>query len=210
MADDALVTEATQTRARGGAATDGAKTRTRDAEATKARILAAATVEFAAHGIAGARVDRIAATADANKSLIYTYFGNKDALFDAVFEAMVASTVEEIAIDADDLPGFATRVFDHRLAHPELTRLVAWDRLERDGAGVAGEAVQAAHDTKVKAIARAQREGKIASTLAAAALMEFVLAVSETELDLEPGSRAAAAHRKRIAAAVAKLVDPDA
>ena len=182
------------------------KVRTRDAEATRRRILAAATAEFAAHGIAGARVDRIAATADANKSLIYTYFGNKEELFDAVFEAMVATTVEEVAIDADDLPGFATRIFDHRLEHPELIRLVAWDRLERDGAGVAGAAVQAAHDTKVKAIARAQREGKVAATLGAAALMEFVLAVAETELDLDPGSRAAAAHRKRIAAAVAQLV----
>jgi AcrR family transcriptional regulator len=181
-------------------------TKIRDAEATKRRILEAATAEFATHGIAGARVDRIAAAADANKSLIYTYFGNKDALFDAVFEAMVATTVEEVTIDADDLPGFAARVFDHRLEHPEMIRLVAWDRLERGGAGVAGKAVQAAHDTKVKAISRAQREGKITSTLGAAALMEFVLAVSETELDLEPGSRAAAAHRKRIAAAVAQLV----
>jgi AcrR family transcriptional regulator len=182
------------------------KVRTRDAEATRRRILAAATAEFAAHGIAGARVDRIAAAADANKSLIYTYFGNKEELFDAVFEAMVATTVEEVTIDADDLPGFATRIFDHRLAHPELIRLVAWDRLERDGAGVAGAAVQAAHDTKLKAIARAQREGKVAATLGAAALMEFVLAVAETELDLDPGGRAAGAHRKRIAAAVAQLV----
>jgi AcrR family transcriptional regulator len=182
------------------------KVRIRDAEATRRRILAAATAEFAAHGIAGARVDRIAAAADANKSLIYTYFGNKEELFDAVFEAMVATTVEEVTIDADDLPGFATRIFDHRLEHPELIRLVAWDRLERDGAGVAGAAVQAAHDTKVKAIARAQREGKVAATLGAAALMEFVLAVAETELDLDPTGRAAAAHRKRIAAAVAQLV----
>ena len=43
-------------------------TKRRDAEATKARILEAATAEFAAHGIAGARVDRIAASAGANKS----------------------------------------------------------------------------------------------------------------------------------------------
>ena len=47
----------------------------------------------------------------------------------------MATTVEEVTIDADDLPAFATRVFDHRLAHPEMIRLVAWDRLERDGAG---------------------------------------------------------------------------
>src|SRR6201996_9826826 len=103
MADDPAMAEAT-------------KTRPRDAEATKGRILTAATAEFAAHGIAGARVDRIAAAADANKSLIYAYFGNKDGLFDAVFEAVVAGTVEAVPIDAEDLPGFAGRIFDHRLA----------------------------------------------------------------------------------------------
>jgi AcrR family transcriptional regulator len=43
----------------------------RDSAATKERLLAAATDEFAAHGIAGARVDRIAAAARANKQLIY-------------------------------------------------------------------------------------------------------------------------------------------
>ena len=54
---------------------------TRDAEATKARIFEAATAEFAAHGIAGARVDRIAQNAKANKQLIYAYFGDKQKLF---------------------------------------------------------------------------------------------------------------------------------
>jgi AcrR family transcriptional regulator len=186
------------------------KTRSRDAEATKRRILGAATAEFAAHGIAGARVDRIAAAADANKSLIYAYFGNKEALFDAVFEAMVAATTEEISIDANDLPGFAGRVFDHRLAHTELTRLLSWDRLERGGAGVAGEIVQASHEMKVKAIARAQREGKVTSAIPAAALLGFVLAIAEATLDLEPGSRAAAAQRKRIVAAVARLIETPA
>ena len=43
----------------------------RDAEDTKRRIFEAATAEFADHGIAGARVDRIAARAGANKQLIY-------------------------------------------------------------------------------------------------------------------------------------------
>jgi hypothetical protein len=42
----------------------------RDPEATKARIFAAATVEFAAYGIAGARIAR---NAQANKQLIYAY-----------------------------------------------------------------------------------------------------------------------------------------
>jgi AcrR family transcriptional regulator len=180
----------------------------RDAEATKERILDAAAAEFAAHGIAGARVDRIAAAARANKSLIYAYFGSKDKLFDAVFDRMVVQTVDEMPIDPDDLPGFAARRFDHQQQRPELARLVSWDHLERDGAGIESELVRAARDHKVKAIAQAQRAGRISSTLGAPALLDFVCAISETGLDLEPGSRAAAAHRKRIAAAVAQLVDP--
>jgi len=47
--------------------------------ATKGRLLAAGHEEFAAHGIAGARIDRIEAAAKANRSLIYSYFGNKTA-----------------------------------------------------------------------------------------------------------------------------------
>ncbi|HEY3483203.1 MAG TPA: TetR family transcriptional regulator, partial [Streptomyces sp.] len=50
----------------------------RDAAETKRRLLAAATEEFAERGIAGARVDRIAAAAGCNKAMIYSYFGSKD------------------------------------------------------------------------------------------------------------------------------------
>ena len=58
----------------------------RDPEATRARIFAAATEEFAAYGIAGARIDRIAQNARANKQLIYAYFGDKAELFAHVLE----------------------------------------------------------------------------------------------------------------------------
>jgi len=59
----------------------------RDPEQTRARILAAAKTEFARVGLGGARVDRIAVLAGANKRMLYYYFGNKDALFQAVLEA---------------------------------------------------------------------------------------------------------------------------
>jgi AcrR family transcriptional regulator len=179
----------------------------RDAEATKARILEAATAEFAEHGIAGARVDRIAASAGANKSLIYAYFGSKDGLFDAVFDAAVVATVDEIPIDPDDLPGYAARLYDHRLDRPDLLRLASWDRLERDGLGVENEVVQGALTSKVKAISKAQKAGKISSAVKAETLLEFIIALSQTELGHAKGSRAAAAHRKRIATAVAQLVE---
>lgn len=53
---------------------------------TKAAIVAAATHEFARHGIAGARVDRIARAAGVNNHALYYHFGNKDALFRLVLE----------------------------------------------------------------------------------------------------------------------------
>ena len=64
--------------------------RPRDAEATQARILKAAHREFTAKGLAGARVDSIAARADINKRMIYVYFGNKEQLFRAVLEEAYA------------------------------------------------------------------------------------------------------------------------
>jgi AcrR family transcriptional regulator len=59
---------------------------TRDPEQTRQRILAAAQAEFARVGLGGARVDRIALEAGANKRMLYYYFGNKDDLFLAVLE----------------------------------------------------------------------------------------------------------------------------
>jgi AcrR family transcriptional regulator len=82
------------------------------AEVTKARILQAATDEFAAHGIAGARVDRIAKAASVNKNLLYVYLENKDRLFDAVFEARITLGLEQVPFTPDDLPVYAAAKLD--------------------------------------------------------------------------------------------------
>jgi AcrR family transcriptional regulator len=55
----------------------------RESAATRRRLIEAARVEFAARGSAGARIDRIAAAAKANKAQIYRYFGSKEQLFDS-------------------------------------------------------------------------------------------------------------------------------
>src|SRR5882757_765301 len=102
-----------------------------DAEATRKRLLEAALKEFGAFGIAGARVDRIAAEAASNKAQIYHYFGSKDGLFDAVFNQLVVRMLAEAPIDATDLPEYAGRLFDEYEKHPEVQRLATWYRLER-------------------------------------------------------------------------------
>src|ERR1700733_281390 len=103
----------------------------RDADRTRKRLLAAATDEFAALGIAGARIDRIAAAAGCNKAMIYAYFGNKDQLFEASFAAHVAGFLEQVPFDVADLPGYAGRLFDYFEDHPAALRLSIWYRLER-------------------------------------------------------------------------------
>jgi len=58
------------------------------ADQTRSRILEAATSEFSAHGLAGARTERIAESAGVNKALLYYYFRSKDALYAAALEAV--------------------------------------------------------------------------------------------------------------------------
>ena len=102
-----------------------------DASATKARLLQAATEEFTAYGMAGARVDRIAARAGANKRLIYVHFGTKEELFDIVVQRQLGVLADAVPFTPADLPGYAGALFDWVAAHPEALRLNAWKQLER-------------------------------------------------------------------------------
>src|SRR6202000_170537 len=99
--------------------------------ATSRRILDAATGEFAERGIAGARIDRIIAAAHTNKAQLYGYFGSKDGLFDAVIAGSVDRITNAVPFNVDDMAGWAVKLYDENLRHPELVRLTAWVRLER-------------------------------------------------------------------------------
>ena len=134
----------------------------------------AARAEFAEYGIAGARVDRIAANAEANKAQIYHYYGSKDALFDAVWEDLVTQITEQAPIDVDDLPGYAVRLADGYANHPDITRLITWQRLER---GDDLPHVFAVESTKSKAdaIAKAQAEGRVSARFEARVLVGLII-----------------------------------
>jgi AcrR family transcriptional regulator len=115
-----------------------AAVRARDPERTRARILEAATREFARHGLGGARVDRIAERAGANKRMLYYYFGDKDALFLAV----LAQTYEDIRraeqdlhlLDGSPVEGVVRLVeftWRYYLDHPEFLTLLNSANLHR-------------------------------------------------------------------------------
>lgn len=118
--------------------TSGTPPRTRDAEATQRRILAAAKKEFANRGFAGARVDVIAERAKANKRMIYHYYGNKENLFSRVIEeAYIDIRSAEQALELDHLePREALEklirfTWDYYLKNPEFITLVNSENLHR-------------------------------------------------------------------------------
>ncbi|WP_416531278.1 TetR family transcriptional regulator [Streptomyces coelicoflavus] len=129
--------------------------------ATHRRILDVATREFAEHGIAGARIERIVAAARTNKAQLYAYFGSKDGLFDAIFFGSLDRIVNVVPIDADDLADWAVRLYDEYLRRPDLIRLATWARLERRPAGHLVDDADRRDDAKLRAIAEAQAAGRV-------------------------------------------------
>jgi AcrR family transcriptional regulator len=127
---------------------------------TPERILAAATTEFATHGLAGARIDRIAAAAGANKERIYAYFGDKQRLFETVLREAIAGSDAWLPERADDLPTAAGDLFDLAFRSPDLVQLLAWSRLGGEQAEIAEEDLDA-YRTKVREISAAQDAGTV-------------------------------------------------
>jgi AcrR family transcriptional regulator len=110
----------------------------RDAERSRQRILAASLEEFARYGLGGARVDRIAARAGANKRMLYYYFGDKENLFLAVLESRYAHIrraelgLRLGALDpAEGIRRLIAFTWDYYLRHPEFLTLLNSENLHR-------------------------------------------------------------------------------
>lgn len=113
--------------------------RRRDAERTTADLLQAAEREFAEHGFAGARVDRIAAGAGCNKALIFQRFGDKQGLYAAVFEAVIgrwtpseAELRDTLRVDTREafvrsIEAIVDQTFRFLVAEPLAARIMLWE-----------------------------------------------------------------------------------
>ena len=100
-------------------------------EESRAAILEAAVGEFAEHGIAGARTDAIARAAHVNKALLYYYFKDKDALYEAVLDLVFSGLRAQVTPVLDsDLPPrqkmleYLGAYFDYIAANPRFPRVV--------------------------------------------------------------------------------------
>ncbi|WP_411089463.1 TetR family transcriptional regulator [Streptomyces sp. 061-3] len=132
----------------------------RTAADTRDRIVTAAMAEFAQYGIAGARVDRIAKEARTSKERVYAYFRSKEDLYAFVARQELAVVAAASRMDPTDLPGYAGRIFDFFLSHPEHHRLVAWGRLELGGnAPAPDDPLMAAVKEKTEQLRKAQEDG---------------------------------------------------
>lgn len=191
---------------------------TRDAEATRQRIFGAATAEFAARGVAGARIDRIAEAAGANKQLIYAYFGNKQALFDAVVTRTVTRFLDEVPFDAENLPEFAVAAFEFFTTNPEIVRLGSWHTLELEVAEHHVEVIDHAVSEHMRALKQAQTAGKVDTTIPARELFALVISIASSWAHATPeiahvsrdDPRLRSRRRAAVRESVTRLVQPQA
>lgn len=189
----------------------------RNADATRARILDAAEVEFAERGFSGGRVDRIAAASGSNKRMIYVYFGDKAGLFTATLHQAVSRLIEAVPITEDDLPGYAVGLFDYLVEHPEALRLTSWRQLESPESGPEVSTLYAEKVAAMRTLREASGSGS--TPIAPTDLLVLVQGMAGSWLnspldllladDADPMSAPRlAAHRAALHEAVARIVGP--
>ena len=145
------------------------------------RILEAAAQEFARDGVGGARVERIAKAAKANKERLYHYFGNKEDLFAAVLDDAMRQIVAAEPFVADDLGGYVSAMIEFHRAHPTLVRLLLAETQDHPGRSLRLKRERAAHyDKRAGAVREAQERGSIRSDVDPQFIVYLVLALVVT------------------------------
>ena len=149
----------------GSARGEGA-TRIQDPEGTQQNIIEVATAEFAEYGLAGARIDEIAAKTKSSKRMIYYYFGDKEGLYLRVLEAAYSKVrAVEATLHLDDLePVEALRklvefTFDHHNSHEPFIRLVMIENIHHGTYLARSKAIQALNVTAIDTISRLYKRG---------------------------------------------------
>ena len=189
-----------------------------DPEGTRQRIFEAAIEEFAAHGNAGARVDRIAEKARANKESIYRYFGTKDELLRRVLDRFLDDRGEQLLPQSQEMDAYAAGLFRYFTAHPEFLRLSLWEGLEL-GAQPDQPAMEHRHQhyqEKLASIAEQQQAGSIDPELDPRHLLVVILGIANywhvlpqlvrVIFGTEPDAATLERHEQFVAEAVRRIV----
>lgn len=178
------------------------------AEATRQRILDAAFDEFSTHGVAGARVDRVAKAAGCNKNLIYIYFGSKEGLFESTLRGRLKLVYEDHPLTPGDLPEYAGKTFDFAMDNPDVIRLLVWTTLDPDAPRL--ESREHSVAGKVAMLRDAQSGGDLTEAWSPEFLMTFVMSLATAWVPAFPyGTKGVdrAAVRAQIVRAVRAVVE---
>jgi AcrR family transcriptional regulator len=112
--------------------------RVQDPEGTRQNIIEVASEEFALNGLAGARIDEIAAKTRSSKRMIYYYFGDKEGLYLSALENAYREVRNgESQLDIEGLPpleGLRKLVeftFDHHRQHEDFIRMVMIENIHQ-------------------------------------------------------------------------------
>jgi AcrR family transcriptional regulator len=189
-----------------------------DPEGTRQRIFEAAIEEFAAYGNAGARVDRIAEKARANKESIYRYFGTKDELLRRVLDRFLDDRGEQLLPQSQEMDAYAAGLFRYFAAHPEFLRLSLWEGLELGAQPdqPAMEHRQHHYSEKLASIAEQQQAGSIDPELDPRHLLVVILGIANywhvlpqlvrVIFGTEPDAATLERHEQFVAEAVRRIV----
>ena len=124
----------------------------RDSERTRAAILAAATEEFARHGLGGARVERIAVRARTNKRMLYYYFRSKDDLFLAELSLLDVPPEEGVR-------RLVRFTWEYYLANPEFLTLLHTENLHGASHVKRSSAARALNSPLIETLERVLQRG---------------------------------------------------
>ena len=118
--------------------------------------------------------------------------------------------------DVEDLPAYAGAAFDYFTAHPELSHLGSWHSLEPGESEHRIPVIERAIKVRTRLVARAQADGRVDGTLAAAELLAFVTTLASTWAVATPernprsgaSPRVQARRRAAVVEAARRLVSP--
>ena len=131
-----------------------------------AGILAVATQEFAAKGLAGGRIDAIAEATHTSKRMIYYYYGSKEGLYLAVLEdayRRIRATEAELHLadlsPVEALKALVSFTFDHHHSNQDFIRLVMNENIERGAYLAQSKLIQELNVSAIQAIADLYKRG---------------------------------------------------
>ncbi|HEY6513967.1 MAG TPA: TetR family transcriptional regulator [Burkholderiaceae bacterium] len=130
-------------------------------------ILDAAIAEFSELGLAGARVEAIAARTGTSKGMLYYHFGSKEGLYTAALaESYARARASLVAPDydamapMDALRAYVGHLFDLHVKSPQFVRMVMGENLLRGRFIAQAESVREASGRSLDALAAILRRGQ--------------------------------------------------